>query len=132
MDFEYFKILENSGMKNYAILDIDGSYTNNQQFEELQNEGFVMRTLNSLKNRRIQKYDNAYKAPLYQTEGETLEFIKEVRATFFSFLRPFLQDVPRYINFKCAGLDTQTVFDRYFDKDGYLKSFEGEPTLPFA
>jgi hypothetical protein len=29
MDFEYFKILENSGMKNYAVLDIDGSYTNN-------------------------------------------------------------------------------------------------------
>lgn len=29
MDFEYFKSLEDSGMKNYAILDIDGSYTNN-------------------------------------------------------------------------------------------------------
>ena len=106
MDFEYFKILENSGMKNYAILDIDGSYTNNQQFEELQNEGYVMRTLNSLKNRRIQKYDNAYKAPLYQTESETIEFIKDVRATFFSFLQPFLQDVPRFINSKCAGFDT--------------------------
>lgn len=132
MDYEYFKSLENSGMKNYAILDIDGSFTNSQQFEELQNEGFVMRTLNCLKNRRIQKYDNAYKAPLYQTESETIEFIKEVRATFFSFIKPFLQDVPKFIDSKCASQDTQTVFDKYFDKKNYLKSFEGESTLPFA
>jgi hypothetical protein len=29
LDFEYFLALEEGGMGNYAILDIDGSYTNN-------------------------------------------------------------------------------------------------------
>jgi len=28
MDFDYFMSLEESGMGNLAILDIDGSYTN--------------------------------------------------------------------------------------------------------
>lgn len=79
-----------------------------------------MRTLNSLKNRRIQKYDNAYKAPLYQTESETIEFIREVRETFLSFLKPFLQDVPKYINTQLASQDTKTVFKKYFDLNGYL------------
>jgi hypothetical protein len=43
-----------------------------------------------------------------------------------------LQDVPKYINTKLASQDTKTVFKEYFDKKGYLKSFEGEATLPFA
>ena len=29
MDFDYFAELEEGGMGNLAILDIDGSYTNN-------------------------------------------------------------------------------------------------------
>jgi hypothetical protein len=32
MNFDYFMNLEDNGMKNLAILDIDGSYTNNQEF----------------------------------------------------------------------------------------------------
>lgn len=48
-------------MTNFAILDIDGSYTNNKNFEELPNEGYILKMLNNLKNKRITKYDYAYK-----------------------------------------------------------------------
>ena len=54
MDFDYFTDLETTGgMGNLAILDIDGSYTNNHKFSTLENEGYSMRSLNALKNRRI-------------------------------------------------------------------------------
>lgn len=62
MDFDYFMDLEKEGgMGNLAILDIDGSYTNDHKFSAVQNEGYAMRALNTLKNRRIQKYDYAFK-----------------------------------------------------------------------
>lgn len=39
MDFDYFMELEREGgMSNLAILDIDGSYTNNQKFQSMNNE----------------------------------------------------------------------------------------------
>ncbi len=60
MDFDYFMKLEEDGMNNLAILDIDGSVTNNQQFPTTESERDIMRTLNNLKNRKIQKYDYAY------------------------------------------------------------------------
>jgi hypothetical protein len=59
--FEYFKSLEQQGMNNFAILDIDGSYTNNKVFEELPDELHILRMLNNLKNKRVTKYDYAYK-----------------------------------------------------------------------
>lgn len=48
-------------MNNFAILDIDGSYTNNKVFEELPDELHILRMLNNLKNKRVTKYDYAYK-----------------------------------------------------------------------
>jgi hypothetical protein len=53
MDFDYFLQLEKEGMSNLAILDIDGSYTNEFKFSTIQNEGITMRALNTLKNKRI-------------------------------------------------------------------------------
>jgi hypothetical protein len=61
MDFEYFlQLEEEGGMTNLAILDIDGSYTNNKTFPKMENEGNAMRTLNYLKNRSLMKLDYAF------------------------------------------------------------------------
>lgn len=74
MDFDYFMALEEEGgMGNLAILDIDGSYTNNQKFPTLQCEQSFMRTLNSLKNRKITKYDYAYVDMVTQDTEEDQE-----------------------------------------------------------
>lgn len=113
-------------MTNFAILDIDGSYTNNKQFEELPDEGYVLRVLNNLKNKRITKYDYAYKQLVTVSLGDSEEFVREVRQTFFNFLKPFLKEVPKFIDKTRLNDDTSTVFDKYFDVKGYLASFKGE------
>lgn len=76
--FEYFSSLEESGLSNYAILDIDGSFTNKKEFEELPNEAILLRTLNNLKNRRMNKYDFAFKE-LVTMEKSSDAFVKDVR-----------------------------------------------------
>lgn len=53
MGFDHFERLEEQGFTNLAILDIDGSYTNNKQFKVMPNEGNVMRTLNNFKNKML-------------------------------------------------------------------------------
>jgi len=47
-------------MTNLAILDIDGSNTNNKQFCTLENEMQFLRTLNQLKNKSLMKLDYAF------------------------------------------------------------------------
>lgn len=59
MDFNYFMDLENGGMTNMAILDIDGCYTNNQKFPNLYGEMLKLRALNEKKKGKISKYDYA-------------------------------------------------------------------------
>ena len=86
--------LENDGMNNLAILNIDGSYTNNQKFKELPDEGQILCELNNLKNKMITKYDYAYKEFVPMDEDDTETFIKEVRQTFFKLIKPFLVNVP--------------------------------------
>ena len=39
--------------QRFAILDIDGSYTNEIDLPSLENEGRDLRVLNTLKNKRI-------------------------------------------------------------------------------
>ena len=119
-------------MTNFAILDIDGSYTNNKQFQELPNEGHLLRMLNTLKNKRITKYDYAYKQLVTEKMGDSEDFVKEVRQTFFNFLKPFLKEVPKYIDKTRLQDDTTTVFEKYFDVKSYLASFEGEQSYPFV
>lgn len=66
------------------------------------------------------------------TLGDSEEFVKEVRQTFFNFLKPFLKEVPKFIDKTRQNDDTSTVFDKYFDVKRYLDSFEGEQAHPFA
>jgi len=84
-------------------------------FEELPDEGYVLRTLNNLKNKRITKYDYAYKEFVQAKNCDSEQFIKEVRQTFFNFLKPFLKEVPKFIDKSRAKEDASTVFDKYFN-----------------
>ena len=49
-----------------------------------------MRALNTLKNRRIQKYDYDFKEMVQNDQLDDTLFIKEVRRTFFDLLKPML------------------------------------------
>lgn len=70
-----------------------------------------MRTLNSLKNRKISKYDYAYVDMITQdTEEDQENFMQEVRQTFFNILKPFLIDVPDYIKSMKDRKDEEKVF----------------------
>lgn len=51
-DFSYFES-QQADYPNWAILDIDGSYTNEKAFPKLPNEGDLLRALNNLKNKEI-------------------------------------------------------------------------------
>lgn len=120
MDFDYFMKLEEEGSKNLAILDIDGSYTNDRQFEKMENEGNAMRTLNTLKNKKIRKCDYAFTSMVQDEDEDSETFVREVRQTFFNFLKTFLGEIPKC--FKAEESlkkldDQQKVFHKYFDKD---------------
>ena len=120
-------------MGNLAILDIDGSYTNDHKFSSVQNEGYAMRALNTLKNRRIQKYDYAFKEMVENDQEDDEEnFIQEVRQTFFNLLKPLLTNVNDFIDKTKKADDADTVFTKYFDKKRYLDSFRGEAQEAFA
>ena len=56
-DFEYFESL---GKEHIAICDIDGSYTNNLDFPQLEDEKRVLRSLSALKNFKGAKFDSAF------------------------------------------------------------------------
>lgn len=96
MDFEYFLALEQGGMTNLAILDIDGSYTNERTFCKMENEGSAMRTLNYLKNKSLMKLDYAFTQMITDDGGNEENFVAEVRRIFFNFLKPYLVEIPQF------------------------------------
>lgn len=110
-------------MGNLAILDIDGSYTNDHKFPSVENEGYAMRALNTLKNRRIQKYDYAFKEMVDNDVEDDENFIQEVRQTFFNMLKPFLVQADECIDKKKRADDTNTVFTNYFNKKKFKEYF---------
>lgn len=62
--FEYFEELKRPGI---AICDIDGSFTNNCEFPELEDEKRILRSLSALKNFKGAKFDSAFHE-MYQEE----------------------------------------------------------------
>ncbi len=119
-------------MGNLAILDIDGSYTNDHKFSSVENEGYAMRALNTLKNRRIQKYDYAFKEMVDNDAEDDENFIQEVRQTFFNMLKPFLEQADKCIDKKRKADDADTVFTNYFNKKKFREYFQGEAQEAFA
>lgn len=114
------------------------------------NENYHLRSLNLLKNKKIVKYDYAYREMIdnneFTLEQEDQMFVKEARAKFFEFLKPYLRQVKdcikddfkldnrkRACEFGCTNEQdlTTAVFSKYFDIDGYLEDFE-EDDMPFV
>ena len=88
--------------------------------------------LNTLKNKRISKYDYAYKELNLRQQKDSERFVKEVRQTFLQVLKPFLKDVQKCIDGSRDADSTQTVFEKYFASHKYLRMFEGEAGYDFA
>ena len=63
-DFEGFEALDKYHL---AICDIDGSFTNNLDFPELDDEKRILRSLSALKNFKGAKFDSAFHE-MYQEE----------------------------------------------------------------
>lgn len=59
-------------------------------------------------------------------------FVVEVRQTFLNFLKPYLIDLPDYFNDVSNLNDQEIVFNKYFQKQEYLASFEDEFQYNFA
>ena len=97
-DFNYFESLTEQGLRNLAIVDIDGNYTNNVQMAELPGEINSLKMLNSLRNKRIFKYDYSYKELNMRRELDSEQFVEDVRRVFLSLLTPFLNVVPSCID----------------------------------
>lgn len=75
-----------------------------------------MRLLNNLKNKRIFKYDYAYRCMVTNTSIQDSDlFVQEIRTAFFNFLKPFLIEVPSFINNMKGKKDSEKVFSKYFD-----------------
>ena len=85
-----------------------------------------MRILNNLGDKRISKYDYAYKEHLKQKREDSEIFIKDIRETFFNKLKPFLKIAFKYIDRSKNCDDASTVFDKYFDAKGFVASFSGD------
>lgn len=94
----------------------------------MENEGNAMRTLNTLKNKKIRKCDYAFSSMVQDEDEDSETFVREVRQTFFNFLKTFLGEIPKCFRAEesLKKLDEQQkVFHKYFDKDQYLNNFEG-------
>ena len=136
--YDHFRELQQNGFNNLAILDIDGSFTNDLHFPKLQMEENHLRSLNFAKNTKVAKYDYAYREMLLDDElqDEDKRFVNEVRQKFFGILRPLLVNVKDCIKDEYRienrhlypGIDFEvcTVFDKYFDKPRYMEDHIGE------
>lgn len=63
--FDYFDSMAKlNGLNNLAIMDIDGCFSNSLEFPSLPFEQLHMRSLNTIKNFRLCKYDIAFKEML--------------------------------------------------------------------
>lgn len=129
-DFEYFEELSK---EHIAICDIDGSYTNNIQFPELEDEKKILRSLSALKNFKGAKFDSAFHE-MYQEDlkNSDKQFTIEVRNVFFGILDQFLNLLPSGDYFKALDNDQERAFINYFDTEQYLDWFEGTNNYKFA
>eukprot|EP00352_Strombidinopsis_acuminata_P000430 CAMPEP_0176348484 /NCGR_PEP_ID=MMETSP0126-20121128/7902_1 /TAXON_ID=141414 ORGANISM="Strombidinopsis acuminatum, Strain SPMC142" /NCGR_SAMPLE_ID=MMETSP0126 /ASSEMBLY_ACC=CAM_ASM_000229 /LENGTH=143 /DNA_ID=CAMNT_0017697303 /DNA_START=859 /DNA_END=1290 /DNA_ORIENTATION=- len=118
-----------------AILDIDGCFKNDLKFPSLFKETTKVRTLNQIINRKVLKYDTAYKEIMNkQIEKETKEndFVQDIRKIFYSYLNAYLADIWDFIDTEnCKAEDSSTVFAKYFKRDKYLAQFGDEDDIEY-
>ena len=88
---ETFEGFEGLNKDHIAICDIDGSFTNNLELPELEDENSFLRSLSSLKNYKGARYDSAFKEMYEEDLRKSDEnFTKEARTVFFGILNQFL------------------------------------------
>ena len=58
---ETFENFEGLSKEQISICDIDGSFTNNLELPELEDENTMLRSLSALKNFKGARYDSAFK-----------------------------------------------------------------------
>lgn len=117
-----------------AICDIDGSFTNNLQLPELEDENTMLRSLSALKNFKGARYDSAFKEMHEeQLRKSDRTFTIEARNVFFGILNQFLNVLcdGEYFN-QNLGDEEERVFVNYFREDDYLSWFEGSKNYEFA
>lgn len=111
-----------------AICDIDASFTNNIELPTIFQEPVNCRILSIFKNSRVQQYDLAYENKEEQ-EAFTEEVYQTIRETFFNILKPYLQNIEKYISID----DESANFYTYFETNEYLSQFVDIPEqLAFA
>lgn len=133
-DFEYFEMKgEEIGRDNVAICDIDGSFTNNLKFPELEDEKRMLRSLSALKNFRGAKSDSAFEES-YAEEMKAQEknFAIDVRYQFYGVLNQFLKLIPEKQCFRDVEPDEEKVFIYTFNSEKYLDWFEDTGNYEFA
>lgn len=129
--FEHFEAMNKD---HIAICDIDGSFTNNLQLPELEDENTMLRSLSALKNFKGARYDSAFKEMHEeQLRNSDRTFTIEARNVFFGILNQFLNVLcdGEYFN-QNLGDEEERVFVNYFREEDYLSWFEGSKNYEFA
>ncbi|CDW84178.1 UNKNOWN [Stylonychia lemnae] len=124
--YDYFEALNHPEI---VICDIDAGFTNTISLPCYPDESMYIRTLNTLKNSRINQYDKAY--PDSQIPDDD-DFVVQVRETFFKMLKPYLSRIEECID---KSVDPNgAYFQKYFKQEKFLENFEcyGQMHLEFA
>ena len=130
---ETFEHFEGLNKTNIAICDIDGSFTNNLEMPELEDENTMLRSLSALKNFKGARYDSAFKEMYEEDLRKSDEsFTIEARNVFFGILNQFLDLLCDGDCFKKVESAEDNVFINYFDEQAYLQWFEGTKNYNFA
>ena len=130
---ETFEHFEGLNKTNIAICDIDGSFTNNLEMPELEDENTMLRSLSALKNFKGARYDSAFKEMYEEDLRKSDEsFTIEARNVFFGILNQFLDLLCDGECFKKVESAADNVFINYFDEQAYLQWFEDTKNYNFA
>ena len=82
-----------------------------------------------MKNSKVNRYDAAYPENLVN-DTDNIDFVTQIRETFFSILKPYLVNLEDYIDTKTDP--NQANFYKYFNKKGYLDNFDLPAQKEFA
>ncbi len=70
-----------------AVCDVDGSFTNNMSFPEMEDEKNFIRSIMNLKNHQISQFDNAFcDQNADQKQEDDKNFVTDARQLFMSVL----------------------------------------------
>jgi hypothetical protein len=107
-----------------VLLDIDASFViksnaMEQDLPNFPNEIEVLKSLNRIKNRKLDNYDKIYNKFLNSEMVESDNFIVgTIRECFFEMFVPYL--IPAFLSIKTKAIDPKNSYD-FFDKEKYIE-----------